>query len=170
MPTMQRRIAIAAAAAVALVLTAGGVAVAAGIGVLGSSGGEADPVGQLSVAGIADLVPAPSTVPQVVVVDEWVSVPGAPSSSAAAPSPTSGSSQGMAGPSAQPNGPDIGSSIAGSVAGSLDPVPVDAPTSTTLVRVDDDGDDDGYDDDDDDDDDYDDDEYEDDEYEDDDDD
>ena len=157
---MQRRIAIAAAAAVALVLTAGGVAVAAGIGVLGSPGGDADPVGQLSVAGIADLVPTSSTAPQIVVVDEWVTVPGAASSSVSVAPGASAPGGSIVTPPAQSAAPEPGVAVAGSNAVPVDQVPVEVPTPTTSVnRYEDD---DQYDEDEDDDDDDDeDDDYED---------
>lgn len=102
---MQRRIALAIATAAALAATAGSAAFAANAGLLGSD--DSDRVGELSAANVADLVPTsmpPSTAtPEIVVIDEFITVPGgaasAPSDRAAAPA----APQGIAAPGPSSN-------------------------------------------------------------------
>lgn len=56
---MERRIALSIATATAIAIAAGGAAFAANVGLLGSDKG--DPVGELSAANVAELVPTTTT-------------------------------------------------------------------------------------------------------------
>jgi hypothetical protein len=70
---MERRLALAAAVSVALVVSAGTTAVAANLGILRSAADE--PVGQLDAKSIADSSSGDAPAPVVVTVDEIVEVP-----------------------------------------------------------------------------------------------
>jgi hypothetical protein len=89
---MQRRLALTLAGSGALVLAAGTAAVAANLGILGA-GSTGDPVGDLDAGNVVELIAEASTTtvpgePEVVYVDEYVTVPATSAPPAtAAPAP-----------------------------------------------------------------------------------
>lgn len=112
---MERRIALSIAAAFALVITAGGAAFAANFGMLG--GGEKDPVGELSAATVSELMPgstSTSVVPEIVVIDEYITIAGSGSSGRTAGAPSAESAAPAFGAPASPSlgaGPIPGSGL-----------------------------------------------------------
>jgi hypothetical protein len=86
---MERRIALTLAGTAAIVVTVGAAAVAANFGILGVAGAQDDEVGQLDNQNVAALIDAATTTslpPDVVVIDEYVTVPGAGAVAGSGPS------------------------------------------------------------------------------------
>jgi hypothetical protein len=123
---------------VALTVAAGAAVVAANLGILGMAGADGE-VGTLDAQTVSDLagtLPPTTTVPGVVVVDEYVVEPG-PASAGTNVTGVPGSPAGVAGEDRWDRG---GASVDPAATGEGGSGPVVSPTttSTTRVRVDDD--------------------------------
>lgn len=144
---MQRRLALTLAGSAAIVVAASSAAMAANLGLLGSTGPGSDSVGNLDAANVADLAPAPTTAtsvagqpdPVVVYVDEYVDAPADapdPTTTEAARPPTTLRARG---PEAEPGDDSPRPSTTATTRPPSTPAPAPAPTtpSTTRVRGDD---------------------------------
>lgn len=130
MQPMERRIALSIATAAAVAITAGGAAFAANAGLLGTD--KADPVGELSAANVVELVPTTTSTaptPEIVVIDEFITVPGAASPGRSANGGTSALPQGGAGQAAPTGGVASVDGTSGAAVAPLPTTPGTAPTT-----------------------------------------
>lgn len=113
---MERKRTLILAGGAAATVLAAGTALAANLGLMSAGTDDGNPVGELNAADIAELAPldetptttpatSSTTTPQVIILDEWVTEPGAPAPSEA-PAPGSETpTEAPTDPSALPDDP-----------------------------------------------------------------